>query len=359
MFRDFFKNILGAGTVLGVDIGTASIKVAEVGRVGEQYSLVNYGILSNYGHFERANEVIQTSTMQVFDKEVTVMLKKLVREMKTRTRRAVAGLPIFSSFTTLIEMPDMNQEEMKQAVGFKAKQYIPLPLSEVTIDWLPMGARQDENGKTIRQILLVAVPTEKIKQYRQIFTEAGLQLLALEVETLAVVRALIRSDQTPTIVLDIGSQSTALTIVDHGFVKSSAQVDYASNHLTRALAQGLNINMRRAEEMKKQKGLLGTGAEFELSTIMFPFTDVILKEVMRAKERYEESPGGAKIERVILAGGGANMPGLATYAEKQLGLPVIVANPFLGFKYKEELEPAITELSATLSVAVGLAMREI
>jgi len=356
---DFLKNILGTGTILGVDIGTASIKAVEVGRAGEQYQLVNYGILSNYGHFERANEVIQTSTMQIFDKEAVAILKLLLKKMGTRARRAVASLPIFSTFTTLIEMPEMNQEEMKQAIGFKAKQYIPLPLSEVTIDWLPMGARQDENGKTVRQILLVAVPTEKIKKYRQIFTEAGLVLAALEIESLSVARSVIRYDQTPTIILDIGSHSTALTVADGGFVKSSTQIDYAGNHLTRALAQGLNINMRRAEELKKQKGLLGTGGEFELSTIMFPFTDVILKEVMRAKERYGESPGGRKIERVILAGGGANLPGLVAYAERQLGMPVIAANPLLGFKYKDELAPAITELGATLTVAIGLAMREI
>lgn len=356
---EFLKNILGTGNVLGVDIGTASIKIAEVERAGEQYRLVNYGILSNYGHFERANEVIQTSTMQIFDKEAVTLLKKLLAEMKTRARRAVAGLPVFATFTTLIEMPDMNQEEMKQAVGFKAKQYIPLPLSEVTIDWLSVGTRQDENGKTVRQVLLVSVPTERIKQYRQIFGEAGLELVALEIESLSLARALIRSDQTPTIILDIGSHSTGLTMVDRGFVKASTQIDYAGNHLTRALAQGLNINMRRAEELKKQKGLLGTGGEFELSTIMFPFTDVILKEVTRAKERYEESPSGAKIERVILTGGGANLPGLLAYAERQLGMPVIAANPLLGFKYNEKLAPAAAELGTTFSVAIGLAMREL
>lgn len=358
MNLNWLKNFTGVGSVLGVDIGTASIKMVELETTRDGYRMRNYGILSNYGHFDRLNEVIQTSTMKLFDKEAVRLIKLLQEQLGTSTRRAVVSLPVFSTFTTLVEMPDMSEGEVAQAIQFKAKQYIPLPIAEVTLDWMPVGERKDENGKILKQVLIVAVPTEKIEQHQKIFKEAGLNLVALEVESLSLVRSLIKGDRTPTLIIDVGSYSTTVAIAVDGYLKVSDQIDYAGSHLTQALAKGLNINLRRAEELKKQKGLLGTGAEFELSTIMFPFVDVIIKEAERIKERYESSYG-MRIERVILSGGGANLPGLMEYVEKQTTLPTIIASPFLGVEYDTQLAPVIGELGSVLSVALGLAMREL
>ncbi len=352
----FLNNLFGGGNVLGVDIGTASIKMVELAKSGEAWSLENYGILENYGHFDRLNEVIQTSTMKIFDKEAVRLLKLLKDQLGIRAKNAVASLPVFAAFTTLIEMPDMADEEVNKTIVFKAKQYIPMPMSEVTLDWMPVGYRESGEGKNLRQILLISVPTERIKKYKDIFKEAGLNLLALEVESLSNVRSLVAGDATPTLIVDIGSHSTGIIAAQDGFLKVSNQIDYAGSQLTYALAKGLNINLRRAEELKKQRGLLGTGGEFELSTIMFPFVDVIINEVIRVKNNYE-GEYGAKIERIILTGGGANLLGLLQYLEKQTGMTVLRAHSLMGFKYDQELEPIRGDLEATLSVAVGLGMR--
>ena len=352
---DFLNSFLGGG-ILGVDIGTASIKIVELSKKGDIYHVDNYGILSNFGHFDRSNDVIQTSTMRIFDKDAVRLLRLLLDNMGIKKGRVVASLPTFSAFIALIELPDISDQEVAQTIKFQAKQYVPLPLEEVTLDYIPVGRRIGNDGKAVRQILLVSVPTEKIKSFKGIFKEAGLDLIALEVEGLSAVRSLIQNDQTTTLILDIGSHSTSILIAQGGFLKASSQADYASNHLTHALSKGLNINLSRAEDLKKQKGLLGTGGEFELSTIMFPFVDVIIKEAIRAKERFEKTYGG-RVERVILSGAGSNLPGLVKYVEKQINTPTLLANPLLGFSYNKQIESAVLELGPTLTVALGLALR--
>ena len=351
----FLNNFLD-GSVYGVDIGTASIKIAQLSQKGDVYHIDNYGVLSNLGHFDRSNDVIQTSTMKIFDKDAVRLLKMLMDQMGIKKGKVVASIPTFNAFITLIEMPDISEQEIAQTIKFQAKQYVPIPIDEVTLDWMPVGKRVGPDGKAVKQVLLVSVPTDRIKSFRGIFKEAGLDLVSLEVEGLALVRSLIGNDQTTTLILDIGSHSTSVLISQGGFLKAASQADYASNHLTHALAKGLNINLSRAEDLKKQKGLMGTGGEFELSTIMFPFVDVIIKEAIRAKERFEKNYG-SPVERVILSGAGSNLPGLTQYVEKQINTPTLLANPLLSFSYNKQIEPAVNELGPTLAVALGLALK--
>ena len=128
-----------------------------------------------------------------------------------------------------------------------------MSLEEVAIDWMKVGMIEDERGFTKQQILLIAVSKEQINSYRNIFKLAGLQLKALEIENLALIRALISPGSPPTLIVDIGGRSTNIVIFDKNSLKHSAQTDFAGGFLTQAISKGLNISSRRAEELKKQK----------------------------------------------------------------------------------------------------------
>src|SRR5262249_46635548 len=160
-----------------------------------------------------------------------------------------------------------------------------------------------------QKILLISVPQEQIKKYQRIFQGAGLTLKALEIESLSAARV-YGNDPTPTVVVDIGSRSTNIVFLEKGQLAWNAQSDFASASLTQALASSLSINPLRAEELKKERGIVGTGPNYELSTIMLPFLDAIINEVKKAQFVYaEQFPMAAKAERIILAGGGANLLG--------------------------------------------------
>ncbi len=350
-------SLTGLQSYLGVDIGTTSIKMVEILKGRRQPKLQNYGILESYGHLERLNDAIQTSSLKIMEKETANLLKLLLDKLKIKTRQAIASIPAFSAFVSLIEMPTMSEADTAKTVSFQIRQYIPLPASEVAIEWIKVGEREDESGFTKQQIVIISVPNEQVKKYQNIFKLAGLKLRALEMESLSLIRVLIGKDPTPTLIVDIGSRSTNIAAVDQGSLKYNYQTDFAGGSLTQAIAAGININIRRAEELKKQRGLLGAGGEYELSTLTLPFLDAIINEVKRARISYEKNQE-RKIERVILAGGGANLLGIDKYFEEQINLPIIIGNPFSKIEYPSRIEPVVKELGPSFSVAIGLGIKE-
>ncbi len=353
----FFKN--NSTACLGVDIGTTSIKVAEVQRGGRIPRVINYGFLESGGSLSRANQVLQTSTLKLFEKEVIELLRLILKQMKIKTVEAVASIPAFSAFTTVLDFPDMSTADLERAIPFQAKQYVPIPLSEVALDWIKVGEFSDDRGFKHIRVLMVSVPQETIRKYQNIFKLAGLKLVALELESLSIARIFGATDPTPTVVVDIGSRSTNIAFLDQGQLKFNAQSDFAGASLTQALATSLGITPLRAEELKKDRGIIGVGPGSELSTIMLPFLDAIINEVKNSIFKYQNQfPQFPKIERLILSGGGANLAGIETYFEKEFGFPVVKAAPFSQFEYPSSMIPMIPELNPIMSVALGLALHK-
>lgn len=339
-----------------MDIGTASIKMVELDISREKPTLKNYAMLETSGHLERPNDAIQTSSLKIIDKETAGLLRLLLREMKTKAKTVIASLPAFSAFTALVDLPVMSAEETSKTMQYQARSFIPLPLTEVTLDWLPIVKLTDEKGVKKQRLFLTAVPNEQIKRYQSIFGLVGLNLQVLEIETLSLARVLTDGDPTNTLIVDIGARSTALAVASGGLLKYSTQTDFSGGYLTQAIANGLGINVRRAEELKRRRGLLGSGGEYEVSTLMLPYLDVILGEARRVKNLYEKNYQ-EKVERIILAGGGANLLGAEKYVADQFRLPALKANPFVKIGYSPPVAPFIGNLGAPLAVSLGLGMR--
>ena len=344
-------------SILGVDLGTASIKVVELAKSGKGLKLVNYGMLEARGHLERINDSIQTSSLEMMDSETAELLRTLLDKMEVSTKEAVASLPSFSVFTSLLELPDMAVEETVQAMQYQAKALVPMPINEVDIDWMQVGRYNNSEGRTVQKVVLIAVPKRQIEKYQRIFKQAGLNLKALELETVSLARILTKGDPTLTLIVDIGARSTAFSVARNGMMMHSNQADFAGSSLTHALSRGLSISVLRAEELKKQKGLLGTGGEYEVSTLMLPYLDVIINEAKRAIEGYERSHQ-EKVDRVILSGGGASLLGIEKYITNSLKLPAVKADPLsVGIEYPQGSAPVLKSIAPALSVALGLGIK--
>ncbi len=350
----FFKE----ASYLGVDIGTTSIKMVEVVAGKKAPRVVNYGELESSGYLARANQALQTSGLKIFEEDAVALLKALVKQLAPATQDVIASLPPFDVFMTLVDFPAMEAKDVAKALVYQAKQYVPMPLSEVALDWMKIADYQDEKGFAHQKILLISVPQEQIKKYQRMFAAAGLRLRALEIESLSIAR-IFSGDPTPTTIVDIGSRSTNIIFMEKGVLAWSSQSDIAASSLTQALATSLGINPMRAEELKKERGILGTGPNYELSTIMMPFLDGIVNEVKKATYSYRQQfPTATVAERIILTGGGANLSGIEKYFEKGFGIPVVKATPFSRFECPDAIAPFIPELGAPMTVALGLGMKQ-
>lgn len=356
---DFFSdigNFFKGRAVLGVDIGTTSIKIAELNQKEERLNLVNYGILEAKEYLNYPNRIIQSSSLKISEENATEILKTLLKETGVKSKIAIGSIPSFAAFTTILEMPVLSPDETQKAVLFQAPQYIPLPISEVAVDWLKIGEYETNGHQRYQRIFLIGIPQETIQKYKNIFRNAGLKLIALEIDGLAIIRSFSGGDNETILFIDLGTETSNLFLASGSNLFYASQTDYGGIYLTQAIARSLGVSVTRAEELKRRRGLLTEGAESELSTLAQPFLDVIIQEVNHAKDTYERRYE-KKVARAVLLGGGANLLGIHEYFGKQMNVPVTHPDIFREVSYDLKLEPIVRQLNNELPVAVGLAKR--
>lgn len=350
------EGVFGKKTILGIDIGTVSIKAVEVSGDGGRFQLTNYGMAESGEYLERSNSVIQSSSFKIDEAGGAEMLSFLVGRMKAKTRDVVSAIPTFSAFTSVIEMPLMSSSEIAQAIPYQARSLVPLPISDVTIDWMPIGQFEDEKGVKKQQIFMVSVPNDVIKTYQAVFKRAGLNLKMLEIEGMSIARSISGAGDGNMMTIDIGALSTAVAVVSNGSLKYSTQTDFAGSALTQALVKGLGISPKRAELLKRQRGLSGMTGEYGLSTLMQPFLDVIIGEAKRVRDIFERKYG-QKIEKIYLLGGGAELNGIEQYMADQISLPAQRGNGLRRIGYPTIVAPLSPWIGSRFPVAIGAALK--
>jgi len=352
-------------SILGLDIGTSSIKMVQLKKEEDKFRLETYGEVSPAGYLDRLNDSFQTTSLKTLEVVTREMIRMLLEKAETTTKHVVMSIPVFSSFTSIIEMPEMAEKELARAVEFEARKYIPIPLSEVVLDWkiIESGMIKGElsprpfQGK---RILLIAVPKEVINKYIRIADALDLKIKALELESFSFARSLVVGEKNPICVLDIGARATSFTIIDNGIIQMSHGLDIAGAEMTRLLASSLGVTFKRAEDFKVAHGINHQENAEQRTDIKEALTN-LLDEIINESERMVgtyHSKTDKKIEKMILNGGSAQMEGLKEYAEKKLGVKTIVADPWTKIIYPPRLQPILKEIGAQFSVAVGAAMRE-
>jgi type IV pilus assembly protein PilM len=352
-------NIFKTKSKLGIDIGTSSIKVVELSQEAGRWKLENYGTYELHGQGGQADTA--KTVMDLSDQEIIQALKDIIADAGMKSREAIAAISSFSTFATVIEMPYVSEEDLAKTVPFEAKKYIPIPLDQVVLDWSIVGVA-DKNTSTPPaagasvEVFLAAVPKDETARYQRLMKDAGLDLVALELENSSLVRGLLGNDLSPTAILNVGGRSTSIVIVSKGYERLSHNYEIGGYEITKAIATALNIGPDQAEALKRKYGLVDS-VENKARSAMLSLVDMMIFETRKTVESYEQSKN-QRISRVVLVGGMANMPCLAQYIKQRIDRDVLVGNVFARIVYPQELTPILQNLSNTLSIAVGAAMRE-
>lgn len=329
-------------SILGVDIGTSSIKIAQVSHAGKAV-LETYGIVN-------INHQLGGKEDDVAIQQMAKVLKALVQKAGVTTNHCVISFPNSAVFTSVIQLPKMSDNEMGTAVEFEAKKYVPLALTDVDLSWTLIGG--DTAGNNMAKVLLTAVPKQITKNYMRVFSLAGLEPQVGEIEALALIRSLIGSVPINCVIIDIGARSTGLNIIESGFLRLSRNLNIGGDTITDKIAQALNISVFRAEQFKKEFGV--SNSTFIPDTIR-PILNIIKNEVKQLLTIYQSQ--NITVEKILLVGGGANLPGIVEYFE-DLKLVVEIGDPFNSVSYAENLHPVLKRYSLNLPIAIGLALRQ-
>lgn len=289
------------------------------------------------------------------DKEVVNLLGDVLRESSVTSDQAVFSIPSASSFVTVINFPFIRDDEIASAVPYEAKKYIPIPTSEVNIDWRVI--ERDENDKRV-SVLLAAVPNEVVSSYQRIAGLAGLDLAGVEIESFSLVRSLLYNDRGVTALAHWGAVSTVLTVVEDRVVRLNHNLSRGSREVTASLAHSLSISEERAEILKKEVGLSDRPEEMETAAIIAPIVDSLLLEMERVLIAYNRQ-ARRKVEKIVLAGGGVSLKGFKDSVAKHFGLETAIGNPFQRTVFPEFMASVLREISPNFGVAAGLALRPI
>lgn len=344
-----------AKTYLGVDFGTSSIKVVELGLENDEPVLLNYGEINL-----ALLETMRSGDQGSYDAQITIFLRALLEKVGPKTRQVYVAMPAFIGLVALVEFPQMNESELESAIQFESHKYIPSPLHEVALSWEVVGQRtvalSDDASQQVTklEVLLVAALNKEVERYESYIRSVGCSMQLLELETFSMVRSTVRDASEAYLVIDIGSRATNFVLVENRLVKMNRNLDVGGRDVTRTLTEALNISFDRAEMLKKSERDFLNQPE---SRITFLPLEMIVSEAQRIlQSREAKTPQIPKVHGIILSGGTAGMTGLPQYFSTMLDLPVEVASPWRGIRYDQKLQGAIDRMSTSYSVALGLAL---
>lgn len=335
--------------MVGLDIGSKTIKAVELAREGENWKLLASGVI---GHSGDAVEHLKE------DKELSSLaeiIKKLFNEARISSKTVAVSIPESQVFTRTITFPMLTDQEIDSAVQWEAEQYIPIPLKEAVIQHQILERRENATPPGV-SVLLVAAPRTLVEKYTRVAQLAGLVPTGAESSLMAATRALAPLDRT-VMIIDLGARSTDMAIVKNGMLSFSRSVATAGEALTRSVAQTLGVEYQQAEAYKRTYGLASNQLEGKVKGALDPVFKMVTDEIKKAIHFYQTEEKGEAPKTVILSGGTSGMPEAVGVLTNLLGLEVVVANPFQNVVVESGAAKTLAPFAPLYSIAVGLAMR--
>lgn len=351
VFSNPFKTFIPKKMV-GIDIGTASIKIVELSKWGQGEALENYGQIESASLYKEPFRSIEKGSYLLSNYFVSRAIRAVLDEARIKTRAVIFSVPDFSTFCTSFDLPPMSIREVPEAVYYNAPQYIPLPISETTLDWKLVGGTPGDKRSKLK-IFLIAIPNQTVQDYIVVAKLAHLELYAVEAEALSLTRALVKETRNSVCLVDIGVQSTTINIVDRGKLKKSYSIDFAGSQLTHAVSSSLGLGEAEAEQLKNQHGLLSD--EKGISKTLYLLIDPLLIEIRKVLMEFHQEEG-IDTDLVYLTGGTSGLIGLREYFQESLKKKVEVPNCFADLLYPPILSKVIRRLAPSFSAATGAAL---
>ncbi len=334
--------------LFGLDIGFSSLKAMQIESVGRKQKITGYGVTAfEAGAIEdgliKDPVALAQSAKELFEKH-------LIGEITTR--RVAVAIPASKTFNRLMSLPKLKESELDEAVKLEAEQYIPMPVDELYMDYTVL--KRDSKST---ELLAVAAPKKIVESYLQFTRLIGVESVMFETTIASAGRLFEHSERSkiPTVLIDLGSLSSDITIYDDGIVVTGT-VPGGGDSFSSLIADKLKVSKQEAHIIKTKYGLGLSKKQKEITEGLAPVLDELISEVRRMIRYYEERSGSEeKIAQVVTMGGGANMPGLSEYMTNLLRLPVRMCDPWQHLDFGKLQPPNSAEKSMYVTVA-GLAL---
>ncbi|MBI5134287.1 MAG: type IV pilus assembly protein PilM [Candidatus Taylorbacteria bacterium] len=369
MAFSFFQNILKpqSQSVLGIDIGSSSIKVVQLRKKGGKAVLETYGELA-LGPYAGI-EIGRATNLP--NEKITDALRDLLKESNVTTRAAGISIASSSSLLSFIRMPEMDQKQLATMIPIEARKYIPVPITEVALDWWVIPKQENSFSEFEKapvageapkekgiEILLVVIHNDVLNRLNQISQGTGLQSSFYEIEIFSSMRSVIDQNLESVMVFDMGAGSTKLYVIERGILRASHTVNRGSQEITLALSRSLGLAVGEAEHIKRTIGLSSEPEHKNIKEIVTLNLDYVFAETNRVIGAFEKKYGRS-VSKVVLTGGGSLLKGFLDLARTRFQTEVVLGDPFSKTEAPAFLEPVLRVAGPEFAVAIGIALRKL
>lgn len=340
----------GVSEFFGLDIGSTGIRAVELKKVGSGKVLKNYAQVAVEGNITQSDS---PADMQ----KTTAAIRNLLHQSGITSKRVAANVPSQKVFTAIIDMDKMPASDLNKTIHFQADSFIPTPLAQSKIDWAIIGDSPADTKKV--EVLLSSVPNNYVEDRLAMIEAAGLTVVALEPDNMALARALVPPDSaSPQMVLDIGSTSTDLVVVMSGVPHLSRAIPTGAATIVRSVSQNLGVDHSQAEPFVFKFGLNKAKLEGRVYQAIIETIDGLISEIDKSAKFFQTRYPNSKIERIVVTGGASTIPELPVYIATSLGINVEIGNAWRNVNVPHDRYNELAAVSNHFGVAVGLAERE-
>ena len=377
----------GKKVTVGLDIGSGMVKVVQLRRVGKGIELEKFAMEPIFSGRDKKAAGTDVKQLKI------EAAKRAIEIAGISAKFSVSSVSGESIIVRYIQLPDMPENELKNALKWEAEEYIPFRIDEVNLDSVILGKVEGESGKV--DVLLVSAKKDLITEHLNIIREIGLTPQIVDVDSFAFLNCFEQNHSpvaTDVVALvNIGAEVTNINIYMNGNSRFSRDISLAGDTITNAIATKMDMDFIKAENMKISVGAPGeqpaqakpqetggiiasirgtvdkiTGEEIGYDSQEATAQKIIrnnlqnlLSEISRSIQFFENQAAGRTVQKVILGGGSSKMKNIIPFFSKELGLPVEIIDPLRRITVKDSLIGGVTAAQEHLGVGIGLALRKV
>jgi len=348
-----FKRGSGKKNLVGLDIGSSSVKAVELNKKGSSLHLVNLG-------FEnlQPDTIVDGQIMEL--NNVSNVISSIFSEHQIKTNRVAAGVSGHSVIVKNIVLPIMSEDELQESFSWHAEEHIPFDIADVNLDYQITG-----NSTDALHVLMAACKSDKIANVKQAIQLAGKQPVVIDIDAFALQNCYEVNyqpkDGEVVALLNIGAATMNINILNGSRSIFARDASVGGSQYTNLLQKELGLTFEQAEGVKRGMALPDGMEGRPIHPIIETVSDILALEVRKTMDFYRATSeqGGTPIQKILLAGGGSKLPGLSEYLAKRFEIPVEVFDPFRQIQVDgKKFDPDyMREIVPEMAVAVGLALR--
>ncbi|WP_156792165.1 type IV pilus biogenesis protein PilM [Desulfotalea psychrophila] len=338
--------------VVGIDIGSHSVKICQLKKNGSRYSLLSLGTaLLPEGAVD--DGILNEPSL------VGEIVKNLLQNLRIRNKKIGFSISGYSVIVKKIVLDAMEDALLEEHILAEAEQYIPFDQDDVYLDFQDLKTNTDPQDRT--DIMLVAAKKEVVQDYLFMFEEQGLTPVLVDVDGFAFENAFEHAhpNEKDVALVNIGATTMNINLISNGISVVARDIALGSQQLTEKIQDNLGIEFKEAEDIKLGISPAGKSQE-QIREIFNSTCSYWVLEIKKSIDLYHANHQDRPLQKIVLAGGGAKVSGFADFLSQETGIDVKIFSPFKGIDIDEKnIDPDyLASIGPEMAIATGIALRE-